>query len=52
MSMDELLDMQLHEIKELNRTLTIIRLPGGFMYVYMTTKGPVSEFIPIKKGKI
>lgn len=30
--MEELREMQLHDIKELNRWLTVIKVPGGCMY--------------------
>ena len=42
MNKEALLAMQLHEIKELNKDLTIIRTLGGWIYVY---RNVISEFV-------
>lgn len=48
MTKDELLAMDLHEAVDIGINLTILRVLGGWIYIYKTDKGAVSEFISAK----
>jgi hypothetical protein len=47
MNKEQLLSMSLHEIRELNKDLTIVKVLGGWIYVY---RNQVSEFVS-SRGK-
>jgi hypothetical protein len=42
MDKNQLVSMTLHEVKELNKDLTIIRVLGGWLYIY---KNASSTFV-------
>lgn len=50
--MEELYNMNLHDICELNRHLTVVKVPNGWMYVYKHPQGGVtSQFVTSRKVK-
>lgn len=50
MNKEELFAMELHQITEINRHLTVIKVLGGWIYCFRTDRGFVSEFVS-SRGK-
>jgi hypothetical protein len=49
MNKEQLINMSLHEIKELNKDLTIIKVLGGLIYIYKHPAGGItSEFVSLR----
>jgi len=50
--MEELYNMKLHDVLQLNRWLTVVKVPNGWMYVFEHPQGGVtSQFVTSRKGK-
>ena len=50
MTLVQLLAMKLHDTVDIGMYITILKVLGGWIYIYKTDKGAVSEFVS-SRGK-
>jgi hypothetical protein len=50
MTKEELLNMSLHEVVELNRFVSVMKVLGGWVYLFSASNGVATEFVS-SRGK-